>query len=524
MDCKKCGSPIKEGNSFCTNCGKEVNSKEKIATKLNIEPRYIIILIVVIAVIAIIVAVGMVMFTRTQSASINSINEIENVREQVQENTKSKIDVGMQYNSTTYGIVGYIEFIDEKEFFMATGTENSEVIDQSGNYTIEGDTIKLTVTYDSSLDYTLYDPEATFSMEPYDIEMTILSNETIQYITETDYTVIFDKKAKSLDEIATETVQTTNLLEQIYAKYPELEGTEGIICTDGEQYWLLDKNGDKDYFSTLEAFEQSYNKYYGSTSNNSQQEQVTQNNNNNTSSSTQNSTSNNNVTNSNSSNNSSNNTSSSTQNNTSSNDVNNNKPVDTSISLNDISSSNYPNFQDAKKAIEAKGLKVNESVEKIEKGFLFMPEETDLWKYKDYKESYEKGDTVDILHTIYVATDSEIRFSVGFGAITEDKNIIPLLSSNVSDEGVKVYFDDEFAFEYTNKKATSSDKAYKYSIPPNKKIHVKLVADYYIEGSRYEEDKIVNKQYVITEYDLDTSTHKLQYYDLYKRESWYFGM
>ena len=194
MDCKKCGSPIKEGNSFCTNCGKEVNSKEKIATKLNIEPRYIIILIVVIAVIAIIVAVGMVMFTRTQSASINSINEIENVREQVQENTKSKIDVGMQYNSTTYGIVGYIEFIDEKEFFMATGTENSEVIDQSGNYTIEGDTIKLTVTYDSSLDYTLYDPEATFTMEPYDIEMTILGNGVIQYITDANYTVIFDKK------------------------------------------------------------------------------------------------------------------------------------------------------------------------------------------------------------------------------------------------------------------------------------------------------------------------------------------
>ena len=147
----------------------------------------------------------------------------------------------------------------------------------------------------------------------------------------------------------------------------------------------------------------------------------------------------------------------------------------------------------------------------------------DEWKYQDTQYIFEKGDKVSIVHTIYVATDSKIRFSVNFGAISNDKNITPLLSNNAMDCGVKVYFDNELAFTYTRKKYTSSNKAYEYSLPANKKVHVKLVADYYIEGSRYEEDKIVNKQYVIAEYDLDTTTHKILYYDLYNRESWYFG-
>ena len=415
MLCNKCGREIKEGNSFCTNCGREVNSKEKIATKLKIEPRYIIISIAVIAVIAIMIAGGMVMFTRTQSESANSNNAIESSGEQVQE---SKIEVGVEYNSTTYGTVGYFKFEDDKIFSMSTGMENSEAVLVSGNYKIEGDKIKLTATYDS----TLIDPTEPTSQlaEPYDIEMSLLNDGTIKYVNDANYAVIFDKNAKA-QKIDTSIVQE-NLLERIYAKYPELKGTEGIICTDGELYWLLDESGNKDYFYSFEEFDVKWQKYSASTSNNSQQqEQEPINNNTNTSSSTQNS-SNNNATNNSNSNNSSNNTSSSSQNNTSGNNQSN-IPVDTSISLNDISSSKYPNFQDAKKAIEAKGLKVNEIKEERKEQFLYMPEDTDIWEYKNYKNSYAKGDTVDILHTIYVATDSKIRFSVNFGSITEDKNI-----------------------------------------------------------------------------------------------------
>lgn len=62
------------------------------------------------------------------------------------------------------------------------------------------------------------------------------------------------------NEIANNTSEETtseNLLDEIYAKYPKLKDTEGIICTDGESYWLLDENGEKVYFDSMESFEQA---------------------------------------------------------------------------------------------------------------------------------------------------------------------------------------------------------------------------------------------------------------------------
>lgn len=52
-----------------------------------------------------------------------------------------------------------------------------------------------------------------------------------------------------------------DLLEEIYAKYPELENSDVQICTDdNETYWLLDKDGKKVYFSDLETFESALEK------------------------------------------------------------------------------------------------------------------------------------------------------------------------------------------------------------------------------------------------------------------------
>ena len=62
------------------------------------------------------------------------------------------------------------------------------------------------------------------------------------------------------NETANNTAEETtseNLLDEIYAKYPELKDKEGIICTDGTDYWLLDENGDKVYFDSLESFEKA---------------------------------------------------------------------------------------------------------------------------------------------------------------------------------------------------------------------------------------------------------------------------
>lgn len=62
------------------------------------------------------------------------------------------------------------------------------------------------------------------------------------------------------NEIANNTseeITSENLIDEIYAKYPKLKDTEGIICTDGESYWLLDENGEKVYFDSMESFEQA---------------------------------------------------------------------------------------------------------------------------------------------------------------------------------------------------------------------------------------------------------------------------
>lgn len=45
-----------------------------------------------------------------------------------------------------------------------------------------------------------------------------------------------------------------NLIEEIYVKYPELANTD-LICSDGDNYWLLDKEGKKVYFYDLSSFE-----------------------------------------------------------------------------------------------------------------------------------------------------------------------------------------------------------------------------------------------------------------------------
>lgn len=623
MYCKKCGSDIKEGNSFCTNCGKKVNNKEKMLTTNNmkIKPLYIIISVIVISVI---VAFGIAFSMKSPSESLNSDGSVGNnlvnteqnkiyitqdskvsptgkefrgvFSDKLTEEAKGKtegtsvnakfityetsiedmiqyseesymtnnitkqsdkfIESTYYYNETNKHFIGCKQVIYMVDYYSEalnnsgsslqqhldmvlqgrinlfmnyhnmeeTEKNSQEVIDEYNKYqnfalqstSDEVKTLKFdnyacaykTVGMDLLLVYTYFNDNAN------KFEVLFLAydeNTNPEDVIKEWYNRVYTKA-----EINHEVV---NLLEQIYAKYPELEGTEGLICSDGELYWILDENGNKDYFSSIETFEQSYNKNYGNTSNNSQQQEQEQvNNNSNTSNLTQNS-SNNNVTNNSNSSNIGNNTSSTTQNNTPSNNVNNDIPVDTSINISHITTDTYPNFKDAKKAIEGYGLIVNEIIEKKNVEFIYMTKQ-DEWKYQDTQYIFEKGDKVSIVHTIYVATDSKIRFSVNFGAISNDKNITPLLSNNAMDCGVKVYFDNELAFTYTSKKYTSSNKAYEYSLPANKKIRVKLVADYYIEGSG---DEIVNQQYVITEYNLDTTTHKILYYDLYNRESWYFG-
>lgn len=156
MFCKKCGKELKEGNNFCTNCGKPVNeivkNKKILEDKTEMKKDNKKIAIKIMPPIIVIIIIAIIVFL------VFKMNKDENI----ESNVNNEISV------------------DEKEL------TNSE----SENITVE--------------------------------------------------------------EITSE-----NLLDEIYAKYPKLKDTEGIICTDGESYWLLDENGEKVYFDSMESFEKA---------------------------------------------------------------------------------------------------------------------------------------------------------------------------------------------------------------------------------------------------------------------------
>ena len=264
MICSKCGKEIKDGNNFCTNCGTPVNKIEDNKNVLQKETEKIIkenninvkteakkksnkmkIIIPIIIVILIIICIVVVIILR------NKNNEKTNTNEVVEEQQETaKIEIGTNYNCSTYGVTGYINFNTETSFVMNMTYDMSESVTYNGTYKIEGDTITLTVTY-----YDMAEDPETF--EPYTETINILEDGTLKY-TSNGATYIFDKNL-TLSETSAETTGTTtgDLLEQIYTKYPSLEGTEGIVCTDGTDYWLLDETGDKVYFTDLTSFEEA---------------------------------------------------------------------------------------------------------------------------------------------------------------------------------------------------------------------------------------------------------------------------
>lgn len=265
MVCKKCGEEIKDGNNFCTNCGTPVNkvennkditqkeSKEvkstKIENNINVESetkekskklKIIIPIIIILIFIGIVVAI---IFTNKNEEKLNT----SDVAEEQQET--SAIEIGTNYNCSTYGVTGYINFNTETSYVMNMTYDMSESVTYNGTYKIEGNTITLTVTY-----YDMAEDPETF--EPYTETINILEDGTLKYTSSTGATYIFDKNV-TISGASTEATGTTtgDLLEQIYAKYPSLQGTEGIVCTDGTDYWLLDETGNKVYFTDLTSFE-----------------------------------------------------------------------------------------------------------------------------------------------------------------------------------------------------------------------------------------------------------------------------
>lgn len=279
MKCKKCGSEIKEGNLFCVNCGasiennklkeekpkqekskqekqkeektKEQNSKEdKNAKKTTKNKLKIIIPIVVVT--AILIITGTVIVLNKNHKSNNS--DISDKTEQGQEIENSKVELGVNYNVVSDGqavkSVGFVRFNTNTDYIMELGDYASESFTTTGNYVISGNMMTLTVNYDSS--------EEEETTTPYTEKIEILEDGTLKYTNRYNVTYSFSKDAK---EEGQDEENKDSFLNEIYAKYPEAKNGGIPICTDDNgTYWLLDENGKKVYFSSLETFESALEK------------------------------------------------------------------------------------------------------------------------------------------------------------------------------------------------------------------------------------------------------------------------
>lgn len=175
----------------------------------------------------------------------------------------SKITIGQKYQCTTENMVGFILFNTETDFEMQLGPVGSENNIRKGTYTINEDKIVLTVKLDSN--YMIMEtgePDPTF--KEYEIRITIINNEELNYTTDFGATYTFKFGAVTAD---VNTATANNLLEEIYSKYPELKDKEQFIFGDENEHWLLDKNGKKIYFYDLASFETALEKSKNSVEN-----------------------------------------------------------------------------------------------------------------------------------------------------------------------------------------------------------------------------------------------------------------
>lgn len=147
----------------------------------------------------------------------------------------------------------YIKFTSETEFEMALGEENSVAWKKRGTYTRNGNILTLDVTYDSELEPSEYNG-ITEPFSPYQIKIRIKDTETLMFTESVDKTYIFRSTVNSEEN----TQNTNNFIEQIYNKYPAEK--DNICSNDYDEYWLLDKEGNKVYFYDLESFENALEK------------------------------------------------------------------------------------------------------------------------------------------------------------------------------------------------------------------------------------------------------------------------
>ena len=260
MKCNKCGNEIDGNNNFCTNCGSKLKIKKTNNNKntLYIKFNYLMIAMVIIIIIITLI-VSFILINKKEKNNINQ--DINNKQIEIKEDKEYRVEIGKEYSYVLDDLAGSIRFNTDTDFILRAGISNSEGIIETGTYIISGNIIKLTVNYNSNNDYGDKEENPNYVSVPYEMEMTILDDGNIEYKTEYG-TYLYIKEG---------TADTNNndnsLLDQIYSKYPDLKSKEGYICTDGEQYWILDNAGEKIYFTDMESFESALVKSYTSETN-----------------------------------------------------------------------------------------------------------------------------------------------------------------------------------------------------------------------------------------------------------------
>lgn len=439
MYCKNCGKEIKEGNSFCTNCGKPIEStmQENIETNpiepiskqnkkgFKIRVWHIVILLIVLLCIIVTFA-----FSKKDNISNEKNNTKSSETSATVDNKKGLIDVENEtFNFTEKELVDYLlghvtyNYMDNGykatknndttsyTNSISTGTKEVQVITVNGkvksfsfiynsNTSLANRDISLEKTtqavkginalylFESGKDYKeLSDKEQFEYIETFqtpilhntynpNLKYSVYENSTAVITT---YSIAVNQNNTNI----TETIDSQDLLETIYAKYPELKDKDGYICTNGEEYWILDEDGKKIYFDSLESFE----KALSITGNNIVNEEDT--------------------TNESAKDSSNNNSNNKTTNNNQNNNNNSNAPNEIWIYENDISSLNEERLYQFLTNNNLK-YKVTSKTENV--AYLDKKAGNSYFKLSRYGE-YQSGSTVEIIKTTYMGTSWNAKLS-----------------------------------------------------------------------------------------------------------------
>lgn len=332
MYCKKCGSEIKEGNDFCTNCGAQINEKVK-KDKEPIKIKLSTFIILIVLVVAIFLIIVLALKIKSKGGNNEQITNFENNSIELKEKTETEFEnkfiradkqseTGVTYTFTLNDVKNALDKVcSERELdkftdFVYTTSNDYNKVYETYYYTADKNdciinvqvvndyVVLLTYQYSNDnlefsesegkniyyntltqlfgIDYSselinileeLPDNKAKYNddytvctkvtLDEYNMNqlyITATSNEFFEYAKQQLPNLYDISEANDNVETFGDTYDdTTHLQEQIYEKYPELEGKDGIVCSNTYRgytdFWLLDENGKKMYFTNIEGFE-----------------------------------------------------------------------------------------------------------------------------------------------------------------------------------------------------------------------------------------------------------------------------